>query len=87
MTRKSLLVALGFLGVLIAGTAGASAPAAAHYNCGPWNNWCRPAPACGPWNNWCRYYYRPGFSFYFGYGKPYWGYGYNHAYQQGYYNK
>jgi hypothetical protein len=96
MTRKSLFAALGFLGVAIAGTAGASAPAAAHYGCGAWNNWCR--PACGYWNNWCRYY-KPGISFYFGYGKPYWGnyyqkpgykYGNKYGYKQGYkhsYNK
>jgi hypothetical protein len=40
MLRKSLIVALGFLGLFIAGTAVGVAPAAAGYTCGPWNGWC-----------------------------------------------
>lgn len=42
MLRKSLVVALGFVGLLIAGTAAGTQPASAHYACGPWNNWCGP---------------------------------------------
>jgi hypothetical protein len=81
MVRKSLFVALGFIGVLAAGTAATPSSAAAGYACGPWNNWCAPRcgawnnwcrPVCGPWNGWCARYYRyPGFSF--GYGPRYWG--------------
>ena len=40
MLRKSLIVTLGFLGVLLAGTAVGSAPASAGYACGHWNGWC-----------------------------------------------
>jgi hypothetical protein len=83
MVRKSLFAALGFIGLLAAGTAGGSAPAEAGYACGAWNNWCR--PVCGPWNGWCASYNRyPGFSF--GYGPRYWG-GYgggrHYAYRHG----
>jgi hypothetical protein len=84
MVRKSLFAALGFVGLLAAGTAATPSPAAAGYGCGPWNNWCR--PVCGPWNGWCARYYRyPGFSFGFGYGPRYWGgYGGGHyAYRNG----
>ncbi len=94
MVRKSLFAALGFVGLLAAGTA-ASSPAAAGYACGPWNNWCAPRcgawnnwcrPVCGPWNGWCARYYRsPGFSFGYGYGPRYWG-GYGggqYAYRNG----
>ena len=42
MLRKSLIVSFGFLGVLLLGTAAGTAPASAHYACGPWNNWCGP---------------------------------------------
>ena len=93
MVRKSLFAALGFIGLMAAGTAGGSAPAQAH-GCGPWNNWC--APRCGPWNNWCRpvcgpwngwcAYFRPGYGYGFGYGgKGYWGGhgGGAYAYRQG----
>jgi hypothetical protein len=84
MVRKSLLAALGFIGLVAAGTAGGSAPALAG-GCGAWNNWCR--PVCGPWNGWCAAYYRyPGFSFNFGYGPRYWGgYGNRYAYRHGNY--
>ena len=80
MVRNSLIAALGFAGVLLAGTAGGSSPAAAGYACGPWNNWCAPRcgpwnnwcrPQCGPWNGWCSYWRYPGFSFHFGYGPRY----------------
>jgi hypothetical protein len=72
MVRKSLVAALGFIGLVAAGTAGGSTPASAGYACGHWNNWCR--PVCGPWNGWCAPYYRyPGFTFRFGYSPPYWG--------------
>ena len=81
MVRKSLFVALGFVGVLAAGTAATASPAAAGYACGPWNGWCAPRcgawnnwcrPVCGPWNRWCARYYRyPGFSFGFNYGPRY----------------
>jgi hypothetical protein len=86
MVRKSLFAALGFVGLLAAGTAATPTPAAAGYGCGPWNNWCR--PVCGPWNGWCARYYRyPGFSFGYGYGygPRYWGgYGGGHyAYRNG----
>jgi hypothetical protein len=40
MLRKSLIVTLGFLGLLLAGTAAGTAPASAGYSCGPWNGWC-----------------------------------------------
>lgn len=40
MFRKSVIVALGFLGLFLAGTAAGTAPASAHYACGPWNGWC-----------------------------------------------
>jgi hypothetical protein len=40
MLRKTLIVTLGFLGVLLAGTAAGSVPASAGYACGPWNAWC-----------------------------------------------
>ena len=85
MVRKSLFAALGFIGLLAAGTAGGSAPAEAGYACGAWNNWCR--PVCGPWNGWCASYNRyPGFSFGYGYGPRYWG-GYgggrHYAYRHG----
>lgn len=93
MVRKSLFAALGFIGLLAAGTAGGSAPAAAGYGCGPWNNWCAPRcgpwnnwcrPHCGPWNGWCSYWRYPGISFNFGYGRPHWGYGGGHyAYRNG----
>jgi hypothetical protein len=94
MVRKSLVAGLGFLGVLLAGTAGGSAPAAAGYACGPWNNWCAPRcghwnnwcrPQCGPWNGWCSHWRNPGFSFHFGYGPRYrGGYGGGHyAYKHG----
>jgi hypothetical protein len=94
MVRKSLVAGLGFLGVLLAGTAGGSAPAAAGYACGPWNNWCAPRcghwnnwcrPQCGPWNGWCSSWRYPGFSFHFGSGPRYrGGYGGGHyAYKQG----
>jgi hypothetical protein len=95
MVRKSLFAALGFVGLLAAGTAATSSPAAAGYACGPWNNWCAPRcgawnnwcrPVCGPWNGWCARYYRyPGFSFGYGYGPRYWsGYGGGHyAYRNG----
>jgi hypothetical protein len=95
MVRKSLLAALGFVGLLAAGTAATPTPAAAGYACGAWNNWCAPRcgawnnwcrPVCGPWNGWCARYYRyPGFSFGFGYGPRYWGgYGGGHyAYRNG----
>jgi hypothetical protein len=84
MVRKSLFAALGFVGLLAAGTAATPSPAAAGYACGHWNNWCR--PVCGPWNGWCARYYRyPGFSFGFSYGPRYWGgYGGGHyAYRNG----
>jgi hypothetical protein len=84
MMRKNLVAALGFIGLVAAGTAGGSAPAAAGYACGPWNNWCR--PVCGPWNGWCAGYFRyPGYGFKFGYGGPkYWGgYGRGYAYRHG----
>ena len=42
MLRKSLIVSFGFLGALLLGTAAGTAPASAHYACGPWNNWCGP---------------------------------------------
>lgn len=95
MVRKSLIAGLGFLGVLLAGTAGGPAPAAAGYACGPWNNWCAPRcgswnnwcrPVCGPWNGWCASYKRyPGYGFHFGYGPRYrGGYGGGHyAYRHG----
>jgi hypothetical protein len=85
MVKKSLFATLGFIGLLAAGTVGASAPAAAG-GCGAWNNWCR--PACGPWNRWCAPYY-PGLSFYFGYGPKYWGGhgGRDYAYRDGYHGK
>jgi len=80
MMKKSVLAALGALGVVMAGAVATSTPAAAYYGYGWYPR------ACGPWNGWCRYYYyRPGYSFYFGYGKPYWGhYGYNYGYKYGY---
>ena len=83
MVGKSLFAALGFIGLVAAGMAGGSTPAAAG-GCGAWNNWCR--PVCGPWNGWCAAYYRhPGFTFRFGYGPQYWGgYGGRHyAYRHG----
>lgn len=40
MSRKSLVVTLGFLGLLLAGTVAGTQPASAYYGCGPWNNWC-----------------------------------------------
>jgi hypothetical protein len=40
MIGKSAIAALGFLGLVVAGTAAGSAPAAAGYACGPWNAWC-----------------------------------------------
>jgi hypothetical protein len=58
-----MIAGLGFLGVILAGTAGGTAPAAAGYACGPWNNFCR--PVCGPWNGWCSGYLV----------NPAWGYG------------
>ena len=64
MLRKTLIAGLGFLGVILAGTAGGTTPASAGYACGPWNNFCR--PVCGPWNGRCRAYFYPG-----------WGYGYD----------
>jgi hypothetical protein len=42
MLRKSLIVSFGFLGALLLGTTAGTAPASAHYACGPWNNWCGP---------------------------------------------
>jgi hypothetical protein len=42
MLRKSLVVALGFLGLFLAGTIAGTQSASAHYACGPWNNWCGP---------------------------------------------
>ena len=90
MVKKSLFAALGFIGLLAAGTAGLSTPAAAA-GCGAWNNWCR--PACGPWNRWCAAYLRyPGYSFYFGYAPKYWGgggrhYAYKHHGQPGKHGK
>lgn len=93
MVRNSVFAALGFIGLLAAGTAGGSAPALAH-GCGSWNNWCRPhcgpwnnwcRPHCGPWNGWCSYWRYPGISFNFGYRPHYWGgYGGGHyAYRNG----
>ena len=68
MLRKTLIVTLGFLGLVAAGTVAGSQPASAGYTCGPWNNWCR--PVCGPWNGWCaRFFVSPGFSWYGGYGR------------------
>jgi len=55
MLRKSVIAALGFLGLFLVGTAVGTAPASAGYACGPWNNFCR--PACGPWNGWCGTYF------------------------------
>ena len=93
MVRKSLFVALGFVGVLAAGTAATASPAAAGYACGPWNGWCAPRcgawnnwcrPVCGPWNGWCARYYRyPGFSFGFSYGPRYGNGGGHYAYRNG----
>ena len=69
MIRRSLLLAFGFLGLLLVGTAAGTQPASAGYACGPWNNWCR--PSCGPWNGWCSYWY-----------KPYYGWGHNYHYKR-----
>jgi hypothetical protein len=75
MLRKSAIAALGFLGVVLAGTAGGTTPASAGYACGPWNNFCR--PVCGPWNGWCAaYFIYPGYGY--GYGRGAWG-GYRHG--------
>jgi hypothetical protein len=65
MIRRSLLVAFGFLGLLLVGTAAGTQPASAGYACGPWNNWCK--PSCGPWNGWCTFWSRPNY-----------GWGHNH---------
>lgn len=76
MMRKSLIAALGFMGLVAAGTMAGTAPASAGYYCGPWNNWCR--PVCGYWNGWCAgVYASPGFSW--GYSNHrYWGGSYGH---------
>ena len=68
MLRKTLIVTLGFLGLVAAGTAAGTAPASAGHGCGPWNNWCR--PVCGPWNGWCSaFFLYPRYSYgWYGYG-------------------
>lgn len=74
MMRKSLIAALGFVGLVAAGTMASATPASAGY-------------ACGPWNGWCSFYAKPsfGYGWYGGYRKPYYGsrygsrdYGRNH---------
>jgi hypothetical protein len=40
MIRKSMIVALGFLGLFALGTMASTTPASAGYACGPWNGWC-----------------------------------------------
>jgi hypothetical protein len=68
MLRKSLIVALGFLGLVLAGTAAGTQPASAGYSCGPWNNWCGP-----------RLWAYPGYSFgWFGHGHKHWNKSYSH---------
>ena len=72
MLRKTLIVTLGFLGLVAAGTVAGSQPASAGYACGPWNNWCR--PVCGPWNGWCS-----AFFLYPRYGYGWYGHGGHHG--------
>jgi hypothetical protein len=68
MLRKSLIVALGFLGLVLAGTAAGTQPASAGYSCGPWNNWCGP-----------RLWAYPGYSFgWFRHGHKHWNKSYSH---------
>ncbi len=63
MMRKSLIAALGLLGLVAATTMVGTTPASAGYSCGPWNGWC----------SW--YGKGPGWGYY---GAPrYWG-GYGH---------
>jgi len=99
MVKKSLFATLGFIGLVAAGLAGGSAPAAAGgcgawnnwcaaTRCGPWNDWCR--RPCGPWNGWCAAYLRyPGYSFHFGYAPKYRGGhgGRDYAYRNGKHGK
>ena len=40
MMRKSLIAALGLLGLVAATTMVGTTPASAGYSCGPWNGWC-----------------------------------------------
>jgi hypothetical protein len=62
MLRKSLFVALGFLGLLAAGTVAGTQPASAHYGCGPWNNWC------------AKHWYYPGYRYgWYGHSHKKWG--------------
>ena len=88
MLRKSLLVGLGFLGLVLAGATVGAKPAAAG-GCGPWNNWCQ--PSCGPWNGWCTFFITPGYGgggWGYGGGKRYWGGGGHkpYAYQRNRWN-
>ncbi|HEU4475289.1 MAG TPA: hypothetical protein VFR71_01150 [Methyloceanibacter sp.] len=68
MLRKSLVVALGFLGLFLAGTIAGTQSASAHYACGPWNNWC--GPKFGAY---------PGYHFgWYGHSYKKWGHTYSH---------
>ena len=79
MLRKTLIVTLGFLGLVAAGTVAGSQPASAGYACGPWNNWCR--PVCGPWNGWCSaFFLYPRYSYgWYGRGGHHGHYAYRHG--------
>jgi hypothetical protein len=79
MLRKTLIVTLGFLGLVAAGTVAGSQPASAGYACGPWNNWCR--PVCGPWNGWCSaFFLYPRYSYgWYGHGGHHGHYAYRHG--------
>ena len=69
MLRKSLIVALGFLGVLLVGTAAGRGPASAGYACGPWNKWCA-----------TKFWAYPGYHYgWYGHGHKKWGK--SHAYK------
>ena len=73
MIRKSLIAALGLLGLVAATTMVGTTPASAGYS-------------CGPWNGWCSYYAKPsfGFGWYGGsYRKPYYGHRYGHNNRRG----